>query len=60
MIDAIINGWWKVLVLLGGCLVVLWGSALAVVFFLNRAKESGVDEIEAGPVKVDFDKKDGE
>lgn len=53
--DAIIAGWWKVLALLCGCLVVLWGAALAIVFFLGRANASGVDEISAGPVKVDFD-----
>lgn len=54
MIESIISGWWKVLALLVGALFVLWGAAFAVIHVLQKAKESGVDEIEAGPVKVDF------
>lgn len=55
MIEIIIAGWWKVLALLAGGLGLVWGVAFAVTHILKKAKESGVDEIEAGPVKVDFD-----
>lgn len=58
MIDSIIQGWWKILALLGGSLAVLWGVAFAFLYFIKKAKETGVDEIEAGPVKVDFDTND--
>ena len=55
MIEIIVNGWWKVLALLAGSLGFVFGVILAVIHFLKKAKESGVDEIEAGPVKVDFE-----
>lgn len=55
MIEVIVTGWWKVLILLAGSLALIWGATLAIVHFLKKAKESGVDEIDAGPVKVDFD-----
>lgn len=57
MLEAIINGWWKVILLLISCVGVVWGIAFAAIHFLKKAKESGVDEIDAGPVKVDFEDK---
>ena len=58
MIEAIITGWWKVLILLAGCTALVWGVILAAIHFLKKAKDAGIDEIEAGPVKVDFDDKE--
>lgn len=58
MIEAIITGWWKVLLLLAGCASLVWAVILAAIHFLKKAKETGIDEIEAGPVKVDFDDKE--
>lgn len=58
MIETILAGWWKVLALMAGALVFFGGITLLVVHFLKKAKESGVDEIDAGPVKLDFDKTD--
>ena len=58
MIETIITGWWKVLLLLAGCAAMVWGVILAAVHFLKKAKEAGIDEIDAGPVKVDFDDKE--
>ena len=57
MIEAIILGWWKVAILLIVAVGGIWGIVLAVIHFLQKAKESGVDEIDAGPVKVDFEDK---
>lgn len=58
MIDSIISGWWQVLALLAGLIVGIWALVFAVVFFIARARKSGVDEISAGPVKLDFEDKD--
>jgi hypothetical protein len=55
MIDSLVNGWWQIIALLVACLVVLWGAAFAIIFFISRAKASGVEEITAGPVKLDFE-----
>lgn len=55
MIDAIINGWWKVLALMAGAGLFLWVALLAVVHFLSSARKSGVDEVEVGNVKIDFE-----
>lgn len=56
MIEIILSNWWKVLLILAGCVLAFWGAITAVILFLSRARAEGVDEIEAGPVKVDFDK----
>jgi hypothetical protein len=57
MLEAIINGWWKVIALLVAGVGAVWGLVYAAIHFLKKAKESGVDEIDAGPVKVDFEDK---
>ena len=56
MVEAIIAEWWKVAILLIVSVGGVWGVAFAIIHFLEKAKASGVDEIDAGPVKVDFDK----
>jgi len=58
MIEAIITGWWKVIALLFSLLAVTGGAVFLSVFFIKKAKESGVDEISAGPVKLDFENKE--
>ena len=54
--DKIIDNWWQVIALLFAGVAVAWGLVFAAIHFIQKAKESGVDEIDAGPVKVDFDK----
>jgi len=55
MVDAIISGWWKVLALFAGFIVGVWALIFGAVYFISKAKKSGIDEISAGPVKVDFE-----
>jgi len=55
MVDAIISGWWKVLALFAGIIVGVWALIFGAVHFIKQARKSGVDEISAGPVKVDFE-----
>ena len=55
MIESIIDGWWKVLALLAGALAFAVGLAAVAIRFIRKAKDAGVDEMSAGPVKVDFD-----
>jgi len=54
----IVDGWWKVSILLVVALVFIWGATFALSHILKKAKESGVEEISAGPAKIDFDKDD--
>lgn len=56
MIEIILVNWWKVLVLLVACVLTFWGAIAGIAYFLSRARAEGVDEVEAGPIKVDFDK----
>ena len=55
MIDSLLANWWQALILLFGAVIVLCVSLYAFLQFIRKAKETGVDEITAGPVKVDFD-----
>ena len=55
MVDTIISGWWKVLALFAGFIVGVWALIFGAVHFIKQARKSGVDEISAGPVKVDFE-----
>lgn len=57
MIATIIAGWWQVILLVLVSVGAVWGIAFAVIYFLQKAKAAGVDEINAGPVKVDFEDK---
>lgn len=54
MIEAIIAGWWKILALLAGITLALWGAVAGIVALISQMKKSGVDEVSAGPVKIDF------
>ena len=55
MIEKIIDGWWQVLALLAGVVAGIWALIFGAVHFIKQARKSGVDEISAGPVKVDFE-----
>jgi hypothetical protein len=55
MIEAIIDGWWKVLALLAGAVIAAWGFVFAIMKLFDGARKSGVDEISAGPVKIDME-----
>jgi hypothetical protein len=55
MIEKIIDGWWQVLALLAGIVAGIWALIFGAVHFIKQARKSGVDEISAGPVKVDFE-----
>jgi hypothetical protein len=57
MIATIIAGWWQVILLVLVSVGAVWGIAFAIIYFLQKAKDAGVDEINAGPVKVDFEDK---
>ena len=49
--------WWQAIVLVFVSVLAVWGIAFVVIYFLQKAKAAGVDEINAGPVKVDFEDK---
>ena len=55
MIEKLIDGWWQVLALLAGVVAGTWALIFGAVYFIGKAKKSGIDEISAGPVKVDFE-----
>jgi len=55
MVEKIIDGWWQVLALLAGIVAGIWALIFGAVHFIKQARKSGVDEISAGPVKVDFE-----
>jgi len=55
MIEKLIDGWWQVLALLAGIVAGIWALIFGAVHFIKQARKSGVDEISAGPVKVDFE-----
>ena len=55
MIEKLIDGWWQVLALLAGAVAGIWALILGAVHFIKQARKSGIDEISAGPVKVDFE-----
>jgi len=55
MIEKLIDGWWQVLALLAGVVAGIWALIFGAVHFIKQARKSGVDEISAGPVKVDFE-----
>jgi len=55
MIEKLIDGWWQVLALLAGAVAGIWALIFGAVHFIKQARKSGVDEISAGPVKVDFE-----
>ena len=55
MIEKLIDGWWQVLALLAGIVAGIWALIFGAVHFIKQARKTGVDEISAGPVKVDFE-----
>ena len=55
MIEKLIDGWWQVLALLAGVVAGIWALIFGAVHFIKQARKSGVDEISAGLVKVDFE-----
>ena len=41
--------------MLAGVVAGIWALIFGAVHFIKQARKSGVDEISAGPVKVDFE-----
>jgi hypothetical protein len=55
MFDRLIDGWLQVLALFGGFLLLVWGLILGMLALIRGLKKHGVDEVQAGPVKIDFE-----
>lgn len=55
MIETIITGWWKVLAIFGGAVISIGALVALSIVLVKTLRKEGVDEVQAGPVKIDFE-----
>jgi len=56
--DKILDNWGAFLLIVAGLVVAVASLMVFVAIFIAKLRESGIDEIKAGPVSIDFEGKD--